>query len=53
MIKQSDFKIENNLKLNGELVLAENNDNIENRSFVQDTFLTDFNQFGQFRVWYV
>ena len=53
LIKQSDFKIENNLKLNGELVLAENNDNIENRSFVQDTFLTDFNQFGQFRVWYV
>ena len=46
LIKQNEFKIEDNAD-------DENIDNIENRSFVQDTFLTDFNQFGQFRVWYV
>ena len=52
LIEQSEFKIESNTNRIIE-VDGETNDFVEDRSFVQDTFLTDFNQFGQFRVWYV
>jgi hypothetical protein len=51
LIKQNEFKVESSNNVGGGD--DEISDNIENRSFVQDTFLTDFNQFGQFRVWYV
>ena len=49
LVKENEFKIESI-----DNVLVENNsDMIENRSYVQESYLSDFNQFGQFRVWYV
>jgi hypothetical protein len=52
LVKENEFKMES---IDNVLIENSNNnsDMIENRSYVQESYLSDFNQFGQFRVWYV
>ena len=45
-------KVVDEKRLN-EIVIKTESKDIENRSYVQNTYLNNFNQFGQFRIWYV